>query len=386
MNIQERAEDVIAQGCTTYSKRNDQFIRGVHPTHVTGGKGACLHFGDKWLVDHTCGLGSTLISCNNNYGLPHENEVLLAEMIRDRVKCIDKLKFLKTGTCATSAAVRIARAYHQNEFGSHKLECRGVGTGYHGTNNYSIAAEQPGTGTFPEGYTKVPFDKLIQEITYKKDHYKYCIIEPVELDYNVKYQLMELRELCIKYNIILIFDEVITGGRFLDYCVSNHFDIQPDIMCLGKALGNGYPLSVVGGKKEIMDTPDYFISSTFAGEHSAINEAIQVLNVISNDDIKELWERGEWYQEEFNKLSTRIQLKGYPTRAVWDGDETYVAIFHQEMFKRGYLLGKAWWVMFAHSRKILEKELLDSKEVIERMESGGVGLEGKLPEMIFKRN
>jgi glutamate-1-semialdehyde aminotransferase len=204
------------------------------------------------------------------------------------------------------------------------------------------------------------------------------------LDLNVKDKLKKLRNVCTNQKIVLIFDEIITGFRFPQYCVSNHFGITPDIICLGKAIAGGHPLSVVGGKKKYMNTPDYFISSTFAGETTSIREALLTLDLLSVDKLQELWDRGKWFRSEFNKISPKIQLNGYPTRSVWQAEETYKAIFWQEMLKRGYLFGKAFFLMFSHTEEILKKTLKDSKEVINNMDN--YKLEGDLPKEVFKRN
>jgi glutamate-1-semialdehyde aminotransferase len=385
----ERAEVSIAQGCLTYSRRSDQFVKGVYPTHITKAEGCTLYDENgKGYIDFICGLGSNIIGSNNNFSIPTIYEVELAEKIKEKITFIDKLRFLKTGSEACLAAVRIARAYT-----SHHLV---FGIGYHGFGNMFIAEEDPGTGTVPELYKK--FDGIL-ELMYAIDNNHEMndvgavIIEPVQLDFNVKPLLVKLRKKCDEKKIVLIFDEVITGFRTPRYCMAQYLDVMPDIICLGKAIANGYPLAVVGGRKEVMDAPGWFVSSTFAGELSAINQAMSTIDFLTEARLNDLWTAGAWFQKEFNKLTPKLQMVGIPTKAVFCGDELFKNLFWQEMCKRGYLMGKAWHIMWAHidnpypdaSPYVLENALITCKEVINHIEHSSVKLEGQMAQEVFKR-
>jgi len=378
----ERAEKVIAQGCLTYSKRSDQYVKGLYPTHVEGadpmGKLECTD--GKSYYDFVGGLGANLIQPHNSFTLPTVMEVILAEKIVERIKCIDKLRFLKTGSDACSAAVRIARAYTGKSFG--------IGSGYHGWHNSFIEQENPGVGCVDESYLKCKH--LTEIIDSCNVNVGYCIIEPVMLDMSDEHiqNLRKLREICTKYGIVLIHDEVILGYRTPQYCMSNYLDIQPDLICLGKAMANGHPLSVVGGKKEIMDTPDYFVSSTFAGDEMSLFNSILIHDFIDENPIEELWERGKWFQEEMNKALKKIDVRlvGIPTRATWAGNETNKALFWQEMLKQGYLFGKAFFLMYMYTDAMLKTVIREAHNVCESIKNNNVKLEGDLPKEVFARN
>jgi glutamate-1-semialdehyde 2,1-aminomutase len=384
---QSRAENVLAQGCLTYSKSAQCYAPGF-PTHLISGKGCHVKAADgKRYIDFCGGLGSNLLDCSNNFSLPTIYEVELAEKIRERIPCMEKLRLLKTGSEGTSAAVRIARAYKENQ--SKKRKIRGVGCSYNGWHNWRIAEEKPGTGTWKEGFRKVrDIDKLIFQIELKRGYYGYCILEPLALDYSEEHRkkVERLQELCIQYDIVLIFDEVVSGFRTLDYCAANMWNIQPDIMVMGKAMASGWPMAVVGGKAEIMDTPGYFVSSTFAGELSSIKRALKVIKFLTPERINELWYRGKYFHDNFNAISKQIQLKGIPTKAVFVGDELFKNLFWQEMCKRGYLFFKAQHITFAHSMRVIKKTLKVCREVISEIEAGNVKLEGELCKEVFKRH
>jgi glutamate-1-semialdehyde aminotransferase len=345
------------------------------------------------MIDHTCGLGSNLLSCNNNFGLPTTAEVVLAERLRALMPFVQKFKFLKTGSAACECAVRVARArfeakYPKNTLG--RATPMGIGTGYHGCHNWTIAAETLGSGCSGENYKKYQTTQELLDILAKakKSQVAYVILEPVSLEISKKVatELYDLRKLCTEKDVCLIFDEVITGFRVPRYCIANYFEIAPDIICIGKALANGYSLAVTGMTDEYAETPGWFISNTHNGELASINSALATLDALSDVKLKELWKRGEWFQKEFNAISNRIQLTGYPTRAVWTGDKTYIAIFCEQAYKRGILLHPgAWWISFSHTDDILKMELNILKELIENIEGKNIQLSGLPTEPVFKR-
>lgn len=380
MTWNERAKAVFAQGCLTYSKRADQYIEGVYPTHTEGWNGdqlcTFLAAGVEY-TDFVCGLGSNLIDIRNNFSIPSTLEVAVAERVKALFPCIDKLKIVKTGSAACSAAIRIARAYTRKP--------SVFGTGYHGSDNVFIAAEKPGSGCVDESYTKLDnLQDLIKSLRLFAP--AAVIVEPVQLDLNVRSQLEEIRSLCTEKGVVLIFDEVITGFRFPKYCTANYFDIQPDLICLGKGLGNGHPIAIVGGKDAIMETPGYFISNTHNGEVCALEAAYNTLNFLTEAKLRDLWERGDYLNTQFNKLCPEVQMVGYPTRAEIQGDELTKALFMQEMCKRGYFFGRARFLTFAHTYHVIGETLQACREVFQAIAAGAVTLEGQLPRPVFRRN
>ena len=358
-------QSYIAQNYLTASKHKSQWLQG-HPEYYEDFKG----------VDFCCALGANLNSFHNSHSLPTRLENALAERLHKIMPFAEKFKFLKTGSDACSAAVRIARAYTGKSLGA--------GTGYHGWGNTFISAENPGKGTVPGGYFKAfVFDHLKLQLTnWPNVDIAYCIIEPIELNTDVKPQLKEIRRLCNEKNIVLIFDEVITFGRVPKYCISNYLAIQPDIICGAKALGNGAAISFVGGKKEIMEMPGYFVSGTFFGERSGLEAAHKTLDFLTEDKLEQLWQRGAKFQRCFNMLHKDVKLYGYPTRAIWRGGKHLE--FIQEMYKRGYLLHpKTWFLNFDHTEDVLNQFINDAREVCSRLDR--VKLNGDKPRPIFKR-
>lgn len=373
----------IAQGACTYSKNPNQFMLPKNISHADFWYSGVLHIDKHKVADFSGGLGANFLNANSGVGsLPFKEEVILAEMIKDRFPCIEKLKFLKTGSDACSAAVRIARAFTSKKWI--------IGSGYHGWHDWAISNENPGAGTlkhFQHYGKRSGLAEVVAHVTQTADtDIAAVIVEPVQLDIDVKSLLIQLRHICTEKEIILIFDETITGLRFPKYCVANHFNIQPDLIILGKALGGGHPLAVVGGRADLMDNPNYFVSSTFAGDQYALKSAIENLGAATEENIKVLWDRGLRFLSRFNALSNKVFIKGYPTRGELQGDDKSKALFMQEMWERGYLFGRAFFLSFYHTEAILEKTLKDAKEVFAKIKAGKVRLKGKMPKILFKRN
>jgi acetylornithine/succinyldiaminopimelate/putrescine aminotransferase len=207
------------------------------------------------------------------------------------------------------------------------------------------------------------------------------INEPIITDTSVHRLewLKELREQCTWAQTLLIFDEVITGGRYLEHSVSKAHGISPDLICLGKALGGGLPLAIVGGPKAIMER-DYFVSSTFAGETLALAAGLQVFKMLAGKyDIKRLWAEGERFQKTFNSFWPEgLTIEGYPTRGVFKGEPLTKALFMQECIKSGILIGPSFFFNFPHM-EVADEALSTFMDILLRIRAGNVKLEGEMP-------
>lgn len=382
---QERANDCIAQRCTTYSKRYDQYIEGVYPTHVVDTDGLRVKCDDGKEYIDAGGLGSNLTHVFNNFSLPCVEEVELAEEIKKRVPYIEKLKFLKTGSAACEMAVRYARAH------THKSDVWWCG--YHGTHDTFISQEKPGAGCHKTTASK-KFPSLSSLLDYTQSKVlmvpALVIVEPVELEDSEerKALLKKLREWCSLFHVVLCFDEIVTGWRVPQFTISNYYGVAPDLICLGKALGNGWPLAVLGGRADIMDNPDVFVSNTHNGEKESILQGLATIQALNAHDIQMLWQSGKIAMQCFNELTLQykipFQLIGIPTRWTWEGDETEIAIFWQEMLGKGWLLGKSIFPKLNWCKgSIFEYFIMNSREVFINWKS--YELRGKLPRPVFQR-
>lgn len=388
--LKNRAEACIAQGALTNSKRPEIFVNGVYPTHVARGKGCHLWDtkGNRY-VDFICGLGSNILGYADeevanaladaardgcSLSLSSSLEVVAAERVKELFPCIDKLKFLKTGTEACLAAIRIARAATGKKF---------VYTeGYHGWSDEFVGLSPPHLGINPSGYMR----KLPAQFHEMAADTAAVIVEPVITDASDARRawLQQLRTYCTDNNIALIFDEVITGFRWPKFGVANLWGIPPDLICLGKAMGNGMPISVVGGASRFMDCGEYFISSTFAGERLSLASAIKTMELLQTKyPLQDLWDAGEKFVKHFNQLEPeKVWIEGYPTRGAFKGDDLIKALFWQEACKAGILFGPSWFFNFKH-KDVSEQVLSVCQDIFRRIRLGGVKLEGDLPRSPF---
>lgn len=364
-------------------------MKGVYPKVVVGGRGCHLYTKDgKGYVDYICGLGTNLFGYGNyeitsavakamqsgtSHSLPTHIEGLAAEKLTELFPWVEKFKFLCTGSEGCSAAIRMARAYTGR---SNVLV-----DGYHGWHDQFVSLTPPATGIPPQnGIT------LLKSIDDINEDIAAVIIEPIITDASESRiaWLNELRDRCSKTGAILIFDEVITGFRYINYSVSNNYRIFPDLMILGKAMGSGIPMSGVAGRKDILDG-EYFVSSTNAGSVAGLSAAITAVNLLTgvpDYKIDRLWEDGDYFMRKFNAIIPDVQIEGYPTRGAFKGDLLKRSLLFQECCKSGVLFGPSWFFNFHHARET-EHVLNIVRGCWARIERGEIELEGELPKSPF---
>ena len=254
--------------------------------------------------------------------------------------------------------------------------------GYHGHHDAFVSLAAPHVGTVKDPY--------MLPLTGNEDLISVAaavIIEPImtEMSDGRLEWLKALRERCTRNGALLIFDEVITGFRFPKLSVSNYYGIAPDLICMGKAMANGLPISVVGGKKEVMECGEYFVSSTFAGETLSLAAALKTMTLLQSNkyDMVYLWEKGRKFITEFNLIAPEIAIiEGYPTRGALKGEPLPKALFMQEACKAGLLFGPSWFFNFKHI-DVMDAVLNTCRDIMTRIRTGSVALEGELPRQPF---
>lgn len=386
-----RALDCIAQGSLTNSKRPESFVQGSYPTHVVSGQGSFLvdESGKKY-VDFLCALGANILGYAHSsinhavlkqlelgtlFSLGSTLEVTCAEKIKSVFPFIDVMKFLKTGSEATHAALRIART----KTGRSEV----MSEGFHAWHNEFVSLTPPALG--------VPKHNDIEKLNIENisEQTAAVIVEPIITDNSQSRieWLRLLRKRCDETGTVLIFDEIITGYRFPKFSVSNYYGIYPDIICLGKAIANGLPLSVVAGKKHIMNCGEYFVSSTFAGETLSLAACIKTTELLQTKyKLDTLFEKANYFQQEFNKLAPEIiKINGYGTRGSFEGSILNRALFCQEACRAGILFHPST-IFFNYPHIDLIDMVLNSvKDILYRIKTGKVKLNGELPKTPFSQ-
>jgi glutamate-1-semialdehyde 2,1-aminomutase/spore coat polysaccharide biosynthesis protein SpsF len=300
----ERAAKVIPTGANTFSKSHLQLPAGRSPLYVTHGEGAYLFDVDgNRYVDlvgalHPVVLGycdpdvdravRQQLDCGVTLSLTSPLEAQLAETLVRLIPCAEMVKFGKSGTDVTTAAVRLARAHTGRD---HVLVA-----GYHGWADWSMSCTDRADG-IPEDVRYLTH-RMNFGIEYTEPdgvppkEYAAVVIEPTD---SPEY-LTWLREFCTKHGIVLIFDEIRTGFRYALGGAQELFGVTPDLACFGKAMANGMPLSALVGKRDIMkrmETPDVFYSGTFFGETLSLAAAIATIKKLEEKNvIHHLWNKG----------------------------------------------------------------------------------------------
>ena len=296
----ERADEVLPTGASTGSKRaaalfGDGTADEV-PTHFVGAHGCRVTAvsGDEYL-DCTMALGAVALgyaeprvtravvdaaSEGNVAAFSSWREVELAERLCDVIPCAEMVQFLKTGAEATSAAVRLARAYTGRE---HVIAC-----GYFGWHDWSSDA----TGvpsSVRRDVTRIPFDDLDaleRAVSAAGAGLAAIVVEPIVEHAPSAEWLARTRSLCDRTGAALVFDEVKTGFRVARGGSQQVCGVTPDLASFGKALANGYPLAAVVGKRALMEAArSTWISSTLASESTALAAALAVLDWHEEADV-----------------------------------------------------------------------------------------------------
>jgi acetylornithine/N-succinyldiaminopimelate aminotransferase len=232
----------------------------------------------------------------------------------------DKVFFCNSGAEANEAAIKLARKYAHENLGAEKFELITMKNSFHGRTMATITATgqekfQFGFTPLLEGFTYVPFNDL-QALDAAVTN-KTCgiMLEPIQgeggvIIPDISY-LARVREICNRHNILLIIDEVQTGvGRTGKLFAYEHSGVEPDIMTLAKALGNGFPVGAMLATDKVSSafTPGNH-ASTFGGNPLAMAAVRATLETILNDNVLEnCWKTGEYFLAQLRKLQGRHKI------------------------------------------------------------------------------
>ncbi|BAU23613.1 glutamate-1-semialdehyde aminotransferase [Caldimicrobium thiodismutans] len=339
-----------------------------------------------------------------SFGAPTWLEVEMAELIRECIPSMEKVRLVNSGTEATMSALRLARA-----FTGRKKIVKFDGC-YHGHSDSLLVKAGSGLATFgipsspgvPDELTthtiSLPFndqEKVTEAFEKYGSEIACVILEPVPANMGVvppkEGFLQFLRDITQKYGALLIFDEVITGFRLGLGGAQGHFGIKPDLTCLGKIIGGGLPVGAYGGKADIMSliAPEgpVYQAGTLSGNPIAVSAGLATLKELKKpgayarlENLTQALEEG--IREILKELSLPYQVVRcssmltlfFTDKEVTDFqsalscDTERFASFWQGMLKRGIYLPpsqfEAWFVSLAHSEKEIEITLKALRETL----------------------
>jgi glutamate-1-semialdehyde 2,1-aminomutase len=305
----ERALKVIPLGSQTFSKSLTQYPYGVSPYFIVRGQGSHVWDADgNEYVDFINGLASITLGYGDPdvdaavkaqledgviFSLPHPIEMQVAETLCSMVPCADMVRFGKNGSDATSGAIRLARAYTGRD--------RVAVCGYHGWQDWYIGSTARNRGvpqavrdlthTFPYNDLSA-LDALLKSFP---EQFAAVILEPMNVTEPAAGYLEGVREQAHRHGALLVFDETITGFRYANGGAQELFGVTPDLATFGKGLANGYPLSAVAGRAEIMSLmEEIFFSFTFGGETLSLVAAQACMKKLQREPVVQtLHKQGE---------------------------------------------------------------------------------------------
>lgn len=388
----DRALKTIPLGTQTFSKSKTQYPRGVSPYYIVRGEGSHVWDADgNKYVDFINGLASITLGYKDPdvtaavqaqmedgviFSLPHPIEIEAAEKITEMVPCAEMVRFGKNGSDATSGAIRLARAYTRRD--------RVAVCGYHGWQDWYIGSTPRNKGVpkavqaLTHGFNYNDIESLHKLFCQYPNEFAAVIMEPMNTSEPQRGFLTQVAEMARSNGALFILDETITGFRYANGGAQEYFGVTPDLATLGKGLANGYPVSAVVGKAEIMQMmEEIFFSFTFGGEALSLAAACATMTKLQKEPVIEtLAKQG---QKIFTgvqailrqcQLDEAITISGHPSWSFLNIKDCgnissweIKTLFLQELFNRGFLSFGTHNMSYSHSDEDLDKLLSAYQEI-----------------------
>lgn len=323
---QDRLLKVIPGGAHTYSRGFDQYPANA-PQILTGGKGAYIldsqgtRYLDYGMALRAVNIGYAedeideaaikQIRLGNNLTRPSMIELEAAELMVDMIDSADMVKFTKNGSTSVSAAVKLARAYTGRE-----LVARCAEHPFFSYDDWFIGSTPITRGIPRETLEKTKLFRYNDSSTLKAliDQYPgkiACVVlEPETTEAPIEGFLQEVQALCRQNGIVFILDEMITGFRWHIKGAQYLYGLQPDISTFGKAMANGFSVSCIAGRREIMELGSiefegrerlFLLSTTHGAEMSGLGAFVATMNKMQRENVVEhLWSYGRSLQALIN--------------------------------------------------------------------------------------
>jgi glutamate-1-semialdehyde aminotransferase len=318
----EEATTLVPGGVLGARKPSD-FIEGEYPIFLEYGKGSRLTDVDgNEYIDFLCGYGPIILGYREEevdnaviaqlkdkgfcFTLTQRYQNQLAKKLKELVPSAEMSIFLKTGSDATTASIRIARAY------TNRIKV--VRCGYHGWHDWCVEMKGGIPQKFYEDVYEFRYNKLdqLKELMAKYGEETAAIImTPFGHPNHQKMEepqpgfLEGVREIANRYGAVLVFDEVRTNFRLSMGGAQKLYGVTPDLSVLGKSMANGYAISAVSGKTEVMMTAaqKLFISSTFFPNSDGFVAALKTIEILERENvIDKIWEKGNRFLKKVRNL------------------------------------------------------------------------------------
>ena len=391
-NLYIKAKTLIPGGNMLLSKRPEMFLPDKWPNYFSRSKGHEVWDldGNKYIDMSIMGIGTNslgyghhevdqavldTVTNGNMSTLNCPEEVYLAERLVAINPWSDMVRFARAGGEANAVAIRIARAASGKD---NVAVC-----GYHGWHDWYLSSNLaqndnldrlllPGLSVsgIPKALAKTTFPFEYNDFEGLHKLVTEQAIGTIKMEVKRNFEpkdgfLQKVRQLATDKNIVLIFDECTSGFRSNFGGLHKLYDVEPDIAMFGKALGNGYAITAVIGRRSVMDSAQStFISSTFWTERIGPSAALKTLEVMERT---KSWEHnteiGLYFRKLLKKISETtgvpVEIFGLPslTNFVFKCDNhlKFKTFFTQEMLKRGFLASNIFFASLAHDMKIVDE-------------------------------
>jgi glutamate-1-semialdehyde 2,1-aminomutase len=393
-SLRARFHATIPGGAHTYAKGDDQFPENWAPYLVRGDGCSTWDVEGRKFIEYGMGLRAvTLGHCHerviqsayrqmrlgSNFTRPAVIELECAEKLQSLVPGAEMVKFGKNGSDATSAAVRLARAYTGRDLVAICAE-----HGFFSVDDWFIGSTQMNSG-IPEAIRsltiKYHYNDLesVEALFTQYPNQIACVILEAEKETEPQNRFLHrLQESCRRHGTIFILDEMITGFRWHNGGGQAYHDITPDLSAFGKAMGNGFSVSALVGRKEIMRLGGldhdhervFLLSLTHGAENHSLAAALEVMRIYSEEPVIEtLWRQGERLRDGINRVIADRRLENYfrilgrpccLTYATLDRSgrpsQEFRTLFLQETIRRG-VIAPSFVVSYAHSDAMVDKTI-----------------------------
>lgn len=419
LRLLKESKRVIPCATQTLSKGYTQWSVGASPLFIERAKGCIVTDVDgNTYIDYGMGLGPLILGYSDEevnravraqlekgtmFTLPHPLEIDAAKLIIKYVPSAEMVRFGKNGSDATTAAVKLARAYTGKEL---IIAC-----GYHGWHDWYISSTERDAGVpkvIASLIRTIPYndlEALKRIVAEQKGKIAGLIMEPVYTIPPAPGFLEGVRLLTKKEGIVLIFDEMFSGFRWSLGGAQQYFKVTPDLSCFGKAIANGLPVSVITGRRDIMKKfEEVFFSFAYGGETLSLAAIVATINKLKKKNVHaHIWRMGEILKSGVARLIEKhdigqfVSIIGYPVKSAFNfsGTRDISALhiktyFQQECAKRGILFIGYHLPAYAHKERHIKKTLKVYDEVMalfkKEMEQHTLKahLEGTVVTQIFK--
>ena len=390
--LQPKAHRLIPGGAHTYAKGDDQFPEPA-PAFIARGKGCHV-----WDVDGNefieFGMGLRAVTLGHafepvvesayqqmrlglNFTRPAKIELDLAEAMLEVIDGADMVKFAKNGSDVTTAAVKLARAYTGRD-----LIAICGDQPFFSTDDWFIGTTEMNAG-IPQAIIAMTLKFRYNDLESLRSLFDQhpgqiaCVVMEAETATPpAAGYLNQVKELCEERGAVLVFDEMITGFRWHLGGAQKFHRVIPHLSTFGKAMANGFAISALAGKREIMrlggldhDKPRVFLLSTTHGaETHALAASLETIRIFREKDVIEfLWKQGERLRALVNqsivenRLEGFFQLIGRPCNLVFETrdqdlnrSQAFRTLFMQELIRRG-VIAPSFVVSFSHSDEDIDR-------------------------------